>query len=283
MFLESKDRIEFFFNDYILDDFYIINFGHERCLPNHSFGPLVREYYVIHYVLKGKGTYSFSDNHYTLKKGDFFLITPYDSDPVYQADEDDPWEYSWFGFNGKKSDAVLQELGYCNDNKAGHFSDPDYMEKQLHNLIYSNFFSNSGALTIQGKLLELLSLLSLDSINISLNSKMSSSEKNIEQFLQYVRQNYWRADLSVQRIADDLGINVSYLSRIISQRFNQSTLKYLTNYRLLKAKFLIENTDYSIGEIAKAIGYENSLSFSRAYKRIYGNSPGNYRHIISEQ
>lgn len=241
----------------------------------HSFGPQVREYFVIHYVLNGRGTYSFSNSQYHLKKGDFFLIAPDDSDPIYQADEEHPWEYIWFGFEGSMVTDVLKELGYHQDNKVGHFLNPDFMEKEIARLVQSDFLSHSSNLTIQGKLLELISLLSLDGSNISLNSNMTSTDKHIQQFVLYIRQNYWREELSVQKIATDLCINSSYLSRITTKKFRQSTLSYLTNYRLLKAKFLLENSDHTVSTIAKAVGYQNPLSFSRAFKRVYGHSPRN--------
>lgn len=273
MFLESKKRTEFFFNDCLLTDFTILNFGHENCLPSHSFGPQVREYYILHYIVAGKGSYSFGKHQYHLKKGDFFLISPHDSDPIYQADKDMPWEYVWFGFEGSLAKNVLEELGYHNDNRVGHFTDPEKMNYELQQLISTDFFSKSSTLTIQGKLLELISLLSLDGTNISLNSNMTQVDKHIEQFVLYVRQNYWREDLSVQKIAEDLNLNHSYLSRIISKKFQQSALNYLIKYRLLKARFLVENSDHTIALIAKAVGYQNPLSFSRAYKRVYGHSP----------
>ena len=275
MFLESKDRIEFFFNDCILSELSIINFGHEKCLPLHSFGPQVREYYIIHYILNGKGIYKYQNNQYHLKKGDFFLISPFDNDPIYQADAVSPWEYIWIGFEGSKAEEVLSELGYNGENKVGHVLNQNLINQHIEELITTNFLSQSSSLTIQGKLITILSLLSLDGTNISLNSNMSTQQKHIEQFCLYIRQNYWRKDLSVQKIADDLGLNSSYLSRIISKKFGESTSEYLIKYRMLKAKFLIENSDHKISLISKAVGYENPLSFSRAYKKVFGHSPRN--------
>lgn len=275
MFLESKDRIEFFFSDCILTDLSIINFGHEKCLPLHSFGPQVREYYVIHFVLEGKGVYKYKNNQYHLKKGDFFLITPQDSDPLYQADAESPWEYVWIGLEGSKVEEILEDLGYNGENKVGHVIDYDLIYQHIRELITTNFLSQSSSLTIQGKLITIFSLLSLDGSNISLNSSMTSEQKIVEQFILYIRKNYWREDLSVQTIATDLGFNSSYLSRIISKKFGESTLEYLIKYRMLKAKFLIENSDHTIELISKAVGYQNPLSFSRAYKKVYGHSPRN--------
>lgn len=273
MFLESKDRIEFFFNDNIITDFSIVNFGHEKCLPNHSFGPQVREYYVIHYILSGKGCFQFADHHYNLSKGNFFMISPEILDPVYQADRNDPWEYIWFGFDGHKVLDILERLGYQNENRVGEIKYPKIIEKEINTLFESNFLSNSSSLSIQGKLIELISRFSLDGENLSLNINLTPTDRHIERFILYVRQNYWKNDLTVQKIADELNVNCSYLSRIIKNKFGHSTVDYLINFRMLKAKFLLENSDHTVTMISRAVGYQNPLSFSRAYKRIYGHSP----------
>ena len=49
------------------------------------------------------------------------------------------------------------------------------------------------------------------------------------------------------------------------------------NYRMIKATELLRMTQLSIGDISKAVGYENQLHFSRAFKNIYGSSPRNWR------
>lgn len=273
MFLESKDRIEFFFNESVITDFSIVNFGHEKCLPNHSFGPQVREYYVIHYILYGKGCFKFADHNYKLSKGNFFMISPDILDPIYQADEQEPWEYIWFGFDGRKVTEILNKLGYHNENRVGEIKHPRIIEKEINYLLKSNYLSNSSSLSIQGKLIELISRFSLDGENFSLNTNLTATDRHIERFILYVRQNYWKNDLTVQKIADELNVNSSYLSRIIKKKFNQSTVDYLINFRMLKAKFLLENSDHTVTMISKAVGYQNPLSFSRAYKRIFGHSP----------
>ena len=54
---------------------------------------------------------------------------------------------------------------------------------------------------------------------------ISSSERHIFQFISYIRQNFWRTDLTVQKIANDLNLNISYLSKLVSGRFHHVILK----------------------------------------------------------
>ncbi|MHC5246928.1 AraC family transcriptional regulator [Enterococcus sp. LJL90] len=275
MFLESKDRIEYFFNDYLLDNISIVNFGHERCLPNHSFGPQVRDYFVLHYVLNGQGIFKLGDTVYNLKQGCFFLISPKDADPVYQASEQDPWEYAWFGIEGDKVEEILDELGYSNINRVGFLKDSQKLDAMIYDLIEGDFLSKGNALQIQGTLMSVLACLSIDGNNPSLNQNISSLQKYAEQFVHFVQQNYWQESLSIQQISEYLQIDNSYLSKIINKAFQQTPIEYLIKYRMTKARFLIENTDHTVASISKAVGYSNPLSFSRAYKKTFGFSPRN--------
>ena len=72
----------------------------EKCQPGHSYGPAVRSYFLLHFVVSGKGRFQTRSGNYDLKKGDVFIIRPYDVN-FYQADEKDPWTYIWIGFTSE--------------------------------------------------------------------------------------------------------------------------------------------------------------------------------------
>ena len=77
----------------------IFNCGHEYCQPGHTWGPGIRDHYLIHLVVAGKGTYQIGGASFALAEGDLFLAKP-NQLITYAADRDDPWEYYWVGFNG---------------------------------------------------------------------------------------------------------------------------------------------------------------------------------------
>ena len=60
-------------------------YGYEECTPNYSFGPAIRDTYVLHYITKGKGQFHYKGKIVDLKAGDFFLLKP-DELTFYQAD-----------------------------------------------------------------------------------------------------------------------------------------------------------------------------------------------------
>ena len=51
-------------------------YGYEECTPNYSFGPAIRDTYVLHYITKGQGKFHYKGKIVDLKEGDFFLLKP---------------------------------------------------------------------------------------------------------------------------------------------------------------------------------------------------------------
>lgn len=73
------------------------------------------------------------------------------------------------------------------------------------------------------------------------------------------------------------GLNRTYFGKIFKEAVGKSPQEFLMNYRMIKAAELLKLTKLSIGDISSAVGYENQLHFSRAFKNIYGSSPKNWR------
>lgn len=68
--------------------------GYEKCEGGHFWGPAVRNQYLLHYIISGKGTYTVGEETYTLHANECFLIRPGER-TYYIADREDPWEYMW--------------------------------------------------------------------------------------------------------------------------------------------------------------------------------------------
>jgi len=80
---------------------------------------------------------------------------------------------------------------------------------------------------------------------------------------------------------DDLAIRVGRSARDINKAFNahfgQTAFAYIRNYRINRAKDLLQSTRIPIGQIAQEVGYSNPANFSTAFKSIVGMSPAQYR------
>ncbi|MDE6971129.1 MAG: helix-turn-helix transcriptional regulator, partial [Eubacterium sp.] len=82
----------------------------------------------------------------------------------------------------------------------------------------------------------------------------------------------------VEEIADNCGLNRSYFSKIFKEAIGRTPQAFLLNYRMTKAAELLKLTQLSVSDISKAVGYDNPLHFSRAYKNVYGVSPREWRN-----
>lgn len=69
-----------------------VDAGRQDCHDLHSWGPGVRQCYIIHYIISGKGTFTCGKKTYTLTAGQSFLICP-EQVVQYAPDENEPWEY----------------------------------------------------------------------------------------------------------------------------------------------------------------------------------------------
>ena len=92
--------------------------GVEACAPGHSFGPAGREYFLLHYVVRGKGIFRRGKREYTLQAGEIFVIRPGEV-TYYEADMRDPWEYMWVAFDGFDVLEILRRTGLCGAAGAG--------------------------------------------------------------------------------------------------------------------------------------------------------------------
>ncbi|MGR5961981.1 AraC family ligand binding domain-containing protein [Bacillus paranthracis] len=91
--------------------------GFSKTLPFHAFGPAVRNSYIIHIVLDGKGKYYVKDKKYSLKQGGLFLIPPGES-TFYRSDAEEPWLYAWLSFGGKVAEEIINFSNFKSDNYA---------------------------------------------------------------------------------------------------------------------------------------------------------------------
>ena len=89
----------------------VYNVGFQKCTPLYQWGPGIRDHYLIHYIISGKGTYRINEKKHELSAGDCFLVYP-NSEVIYQADEKDPWEYAWVGFTGSDAAMILRATDF---------------------------------------------------------------------------------------------------------------------------------------------------------------------------
>ncbi|MDO5516713.1 MAG: AraC family transcriptional regulator [Clostridium sp.] len=271
------------FNDVNSVDLILYQFGTEFCEPLHSFGPMVRNHYLFHYIISGRGTlYTVNSNRnkdymYQVKEGEGFLITP-NVINTYKADKDDPWHYIWIEFEGLKAQRYLEDVGLSEHN-------PIFIPKQYNpentirdNLTYIVENPSAPNCAILGHLyLFFYSLLENSNYNKEKRSG-TLQEFYTREAINYIERNY-NQNISVTDIASHCNLDRSYFGKIFKNYMNATPQEFLIKYRLSKACEMLLNEDRSIKEIAELTGYPNQFYFSRAFKEFYNMSPRKWRDI----
>ena len=95
--------------------------------------------------------------------------------------------------------------------------------------------------------------------------------------MEAIRQRISQYDLSMECIANDLNVSVSYLGRILKKETGRTFVENVTDLRMQEAKKLLSSSDLSVAEITEKVGYTDASSFIRVFKRVEGVTPGAYR------
>ena len=97
--------------------------------------------------------------------------------------------------------------------------------------------------------------------------------------LPYVAENYANINLSVASIAEHFGVHPVYLSRLFKAQIGEGLLDYITAFRIERAKEILRDSRLTIEEAAARVGYTNARTFSRAFKKVTGMTPGKFRSL----
>lgn len=104
----------------------------------------------------------------------------------------------------------------------------------------------------------------------------SADEKLMEKVMKVINEHIADPELSVEMIADRVGISRVHLHRKLKELTNQTTRDFIRNIRLKQAADLFASKNLTISEVADATGFNNLGYFSKVFKELYGVSPSTY-------
>lgn len=88
---------------------------------------------------------------------------------------------------------------------------------------------------------------------------------------------YRQPELTLSKLAEEIGVNRTYLSQYFNQSEAGSFYSYIASYRIEEAKSLLADTDKTLSEIAQICGFASLTSFSHTFKKNAGSSPTEFR------
>ena len=236
-------------------------------------------------VLEGSITHIFEGERLTLGRGEILLLNKHLSHAIRRADKGD------IGVNVIISDeflaAVAPELSATvfsplfreNSKESGapmylHFSTGE--EKRYANLVENLLFELTDEKPDRNIMERTVSLLlfalaARPELCLGGSVPRSPEAKRVMKILAYIKSNYRTASLA--ELSGRLYLSTPYLSKFIKEHTGKSFKELVVEARMERACELIKGTDMPIGEIIRAVGYENESYFHREFKERFGSTP----------
>ena len=245
------------------------------------------------YVIDGTEKISFNNNEIILCSGDLALIPPGFKHSVKAVEN---LTYFCFHFGIDEPIFELQliqnsSIHYSNSSPEAQTLTPYF--KKFIMLISSNIYLFSIKMKIQIILSEILMILDQQTVfdeNYTGANQLYYA-RLIAEILKtnllnnvsnYIKTKYYNSndEFNIAKTMNEIGISTGYGFRIFKKIYGLSPRQYLSRLKLKKAQQMMLNPQFSISDVAFALGYQNISSFSRQFKRWNGYSPIAYRSAI---
>ena len=255
-------------DDSYLSYLHIHKYGEEACVPSFSYTQWKNNFYLLHFIVSGRGTFEFDNHTYYLGPGQGFLIEP-GTIATYTADAADPWHYIWVGFNGIMASKLLKDLWLSSKNPIYQSVDAERSVTFLQELLEADISNFHIHFYLIGSFYKFLS-----TIQIAHNGQRG--QRLFEDAMDFINNNYLY-DLQIEDISRHLCIDRSYLYKIFMDNIHVSPQEYVIRLKIDKATELLTTTNESINDICYLSGFHDLAHFSKTFKKRTSLSPMDFR------
>jgi AraC-like DNA-binding protein len=237
-----------------------------------SRGRILHEYQVI-YITSGGGCFNDKINgRVDLKAGDIFILFPgvWHS---YQPDKETGWKEYWVGFAGQHADRLFRNKLFDPQKPIYHIGLNEEIIGDFEQIVQLCREQTPGFQIRLGALVLLL----LAHIHASeISSHVSNTDNQLIQTARTVMQHHLDAGIETEQIAEEMGIDYTYLLKIFRKHTGLTPYQYFLQLRIHRAKELLADQELSIKTISAMMNFENQYYFSRLFKRKTGFSPSQW-------
>jgi len=265
--------MEHYKSDYPLLDFKLVSCGKEQCIPQKIVSEIGKEYFTLHYVVDGSGYFEMGNFKQKLNAGDLFVIHPNEA-VNYYPDDKKPWVYSWMVFDGLLASPIIKDI-FGNGNIVTVGKHTELIEL-FDRLTYQFYEYEEINLSMIGLSYIILSKI-LTMLNKENNVNTSKDYSYFTEVKDFINYNY-SFGISIDNIAKSKNLSSSYIRRLFVKYENKSTKEYLTEVRMKRAQEVIMQKGYKVKDVAFMVGYQDSLHFSKEFKKYFGVSPNEYKN-----
>ena len=264
--------------------------GFEHILPGDSYptkghadgyyfdcsrGRTLNEYQLL-YNPEGEGIFQSAHVKPTrLMPGDMFLLFPGEWHTYHPAPEVG-WKSYWIGFRGKNMDDRVR-AGFLTPTKPIYHVGYSFTIEGLYKRAYEAAVEEAAysQQLMAGIVNHLIGMM----YSLERNRELSKNQQQVDMISRArmrIRESL-ESDLTIQQIAEELGVSYSNLRKLFKEHTGLSPATYQQELRLLRAKELLTTTELSIKEIAYRLNFESPDYFSAKFKAKMGIKPSEVR------
>ena len=213
--------------------------------------PSIRNHFIFNFVKSGSGVFKNSSGEHTVKEGDMFIIKP-DEKTFFKSANALSFYYLAFTINDELKDTISQSVVEIPSDFILRFNAFEEMEKGKEEYALSIIYSILSTCAKEDK----------------------ASLDYIERVKKFIDRSFM-TDITVENIADAIGLDRRYLSRIFKKATGLTIKEYVVTIRLQTAGEYIKN-GYSVTTAANMAGYKDLFNFSKMFKKYFGICPKKY-------
>jgi AraC-like DNA-binding protein len=233
---------------------------------------------LFKYTLAGEGVFRHGQTNHRLGPGRGFLCRI--SDPrtayFYPPGRTEPWEFLYLTFLGDAAERLVEELLGRHGPVYSLPTDSEVLRGLL------------GFRTRDGQRISMSparsAKLTLDLLAALLESQTAiaphAPEHLAEQARRLVRENL-HTPFDATQMARHLDVSREHLTRVFRARTGQTPYQYILAEKIRQACRLLKETSQPVAVIASAVGFEDPVSFSRAFRRVMQITPRRFRQVGS--
>ena len=230
--------------------------------------------YQLLYVSSGKVRFYFDGQERVISQNNMILYRPGEPQ-IYYQESNDKAELYWVHFAGSDVEQMLESYQISKNQNVFYVG-----TKQNFPWLYNQMIQE---LQLKRVNFDNALILNLQQIFLSMNryrQEKSNADAEmsmlIEHAIHYFHENY-NQNIVIEDYAREHNVTPHWFTQNFKKITKSTPMQYIIALRIKNAMDLLENTDYSIVQVAEAVGYDNSLYFSRIFKKCIGMSPSDYK------
>ncbi|MGM9589803.1 MAG: AraC family transcriptional regulator [Faecousia sp.] len=234
--------------------------------------PHTHHYAELFYIVAGDGQFRLEDKLCPVKANQLVVVNPnvVHTEVSYEAH---PLEYIVLGIEGL-------ELSMTSEQQ-DRYQILDYRGSGdvltcLRNIMLETQSAQPGYETICQAYMEILILRLMRSASFSVSTPLPPASHQCAAIRHYIDTHY-KEPLSLEDLARETHINKFYLAHAFKDEYGMSPINYMISRRIGESRYLLQETNMSMSQIARVLGFSSASYFSQSFRRAEGISPIEYR------